>query len=114
MVLSQGKLAGAEECLATKEKGKKISFSWSMTSSSAENGTTNEIDVLDGLEDDTAWLIAYNFTKLEVKALQANRKDQKSVLEYPNRWKGDKIGCYIFFASNETNDTSDSQFLGTI
>ena len=114
VVLSQGKLAGAEECLATKEKDKKISFSWSMTSSSAENGTTDEINVLDGVEDDTAWLIAYNFTKQEVKALQANRKDQKDILEYPNRWKGDKIGCYIFFASNETDDTSDSQFLGTI
>lgn len=114
VVLSQGKLAGAEESLATKEKGKKICFSWSMNSSSAQNGRTDEIDVLDGLEDDTAWLIAYNFTKQEVKALQANRKDQKGVLEYSSRWKGDNIGCYIFFASNETDDTSNSQFFGTI
>lgn len=42
VVLSQGKLAGAEESLATKEKGKKICFSWSMNSSSAQNGRTDD------------------------------------------------------------------------
>lgn len=39
VVLSQGKLAGAEESLATKEKGKKICFSWSMNSSAATSSS---------------------------------------------------------------------------
>lgn len=64
--------------------------------------------------DDTAWLVAYNFAKQEVKTAQTSRGEGHGTIETPADWIGDGIGCYLFFASNQDEAVSDSQFLGMI
>lgn len=99
VTLSLGDLASTQECTISKEEDTKIAFSWE----------TNHIGA-----NDTALLIAYNFSKYQAKTSQSYCKEKYGIIELPDNWKGDKIGCYIFFASNTDNKVSNSLFLGMI
>ena len=99
VILSLGDLTSAKECTISKEEDTKIAFSWE----------TNHIGA-----NDIALLIAYNFSKYQAKTSQSYRKEKYGIIELPDNWKGDKIGCYIFFASNTDNKVSNSLFLGMI
>lgn len=122
VMVSQGNLMGAEECIAIKED-EKITFSWNITdekgqSSLKEKGLSTSKEKAAKhpkmRKDDTAWLVAYNFAKQESKTVQASRGEGHGTIEIPTDWKGDGIGCYLFFASNQNDAISDSQFLGIV
>ena len=122
VIVSQGNLMGAEGCTATKED-EKIAFSWDITdekeqSSLKEKGLStskeNAAKHPNMRTDDTAWLVAYNFAKQEPKTVQTSRGEGHGMIEIPANWKEDGIGCYLFFASNQDDAVSDSQFLGIV
>ena len=122
VMVSQGNLMGAEGCTATKED-EKIAFSWDITdekeqSSLKEKGLStskeNAAKHPNMRTDDTAWLVAYNFAKQEPKTVQTSRGEGHGMIEIPANWKEDGIGCYLFFASNQDDAVSDSQFLGIV
>ena len=122
VMMSQGNLMGAEGCTAIKED-EKITFSWNIIdekglSPMREKGqSTSKGKAAKHPQmrtDDTAWLVAYNFAKQESKTALTSRGEGHGTIEIPANWKEDKIGCYIFFASNQDDAVSDSQFLGTI
>lgn len=64
--------------------------------------------------DDTAWLVAYNFAKQESKTVLTSRGEGHGTIEIPADWKGDGIGCDLFFASNQDDAISDGKFLGMV
>ena len=122
VMVSQGNLMGAEGRTATKED-EKIAFSWDITdekeqSSLKEKGLStskeNAAKHPNMRTDDTAWLVAYNFAKQEPKTVQTSRGEGHGMIEIPANWKEDGIGCYLFFASNQDDAVSDSQFLGIV
>lgn len=115
VMVSQGNLMGAEECSAIKNEESKIIFSWNIAdekglSTSKENAANHP----NMRTDDTAWLMAYNFAKQESKTIQTSRGEGHGTIEIPANWKEDRIGCYLFFASNQDDAVSDSQFLGMV
>lgn len=117
VMVSQGTLAGAEDCsvstedssistddssISAKEDGT-IAFSWGEASS--EGNASPE---------DQAFLLAYNFTLQEGISNQLSRKDKSGSIKIPKKWEGDCIACYIFFASVTNKEVSNSEFLGII
>lgn len=114
VVLSQGNLADAKESSASQEGNNKIVFAWDVNRLEEEFMKGNTANQSSLQVNDTAWLVAYNFSKLEAKTARQDRDLGHDTIEIPDNWKGDEIGCYIFFASNKDNKVSDSQFLGVI
>lgn len=100
VLISQGKLAGAENCSVSVEKDDSVAFSWGEAS---YGGKANV--------EDQAILLAYNFTKQQGISKVVCRKDKKGSIKIPVMWKGDCIACYIFFASTENEEVSDSKHL---
>lgn len=113
VVVSQGKLAGAEDCtISTKEDGT-ITFTWGDASSkgnvSPEGNFSSESN---NSPEDQAILLAYNFAQQQGVSNQVYRKDKSGSVKIPKEWEGDGIACYIFFASDINKDVSNSKFLG--
>ena len=103
VMVSQGKLAGAENCLFSMEEDGKLNFSW-------DENIPNE-----GTQaDDCALLLVYNFTKQQAISAQSCRSERKGTAKIPDNWKGDKMAVYIFFASIESDAVSNSQYLGMV
>ena len=99
VLISQGKLAGSKDCSVSIEEDA-IVFSWGEASS---EGKAND--------EDQAILLAYNFTKQQGISNVVCRKDKKGCITIPQKRKDDDIACYIFFASTENKEVSDSKFL---
>lgn len=122
VMVSQGNLVGAEGCTAIKED-EKIAFSWNITDEKGQRSlkekgqSTSKGKVAKHTKmrtDDTAWLVAYNFAKQEAKTIQTSRGEGYGTIEIPADLKEDGIACYLFFASNQDDAVSDSQFLGMV
>lgn len=103
VMVSQGKLAGAENCLFSMEEDGKLKFSW-------DENVSEE----DAQADDCALLLVYNFTKQQTISVQSCRSERKGTVEIPDSWKNDKMAGYIFFASIESDAVSNSQYLGMV
>lgn len=115
VMVSQGNLMGAEECTAIKEESGKVIFSWNIADENGQNVLKEKAAKHPKMRtDNTAWLVAYNFAKQEAKVDQTSRGEGHGTIETPADWIGDGIGCYLFFASNQDEAVSDSQFLGMI
>ena len=112
VMMSLGNLMGAENCTVIKNEENKIIFSWSIADEKGQNTSKGKAAKHPKMRaDDTAWLVAYNFAKIEGKTVQASRGEGHGTIEIPADWKEDEIGCYIFFASNQDVSVSDSQFI---
>ena len=109
VMVSQGKLAGAEECSVSIEEDGTIAFAWGDISPEDNADSKNKIEQF--CAEDQAFLLAYNFTKQQGISTQVLRKDKKGCITIPQKWKDDDIACYIFFASTENKEVSDSKFL---
>ena len=103
VMISQGKLAGAEDCSVSIEEDGTIAFSWGETSS---EGFANA--------EDQAVLLAYNFTKQQGISNVVCRKDKKGNIKIPVTWERGCIACFIFFASVTNKDVSNSKYLGLL
>ena len=115
VVLSQGNLVGAMECSASKNEKGEIAFSWDVNRLGEKDFLKENTETQSTLQvDDTAWLVAYNFSKQEAKTARQGRDLGHATIEIPDDWNGDEIGCYIFFSSNKDNNVSGSQFLGVV
>lgn len=115
VVLSQGNLADAKESSASKNEKGEIAFSWDVNRLGENDFLKEKTETQSTLQvDDTAWLVAYNFSKQEAKTARQDRDLGHATIEIPDDWNGDEIGCYIFFSSNKDNKVSDSQFLGVV
>lgn len=115
VMVSQGNLMGAKGCTAIKEESGKVIFSWNIADENGQNALKEKAAKHPKMRtDNTAWLVAYNFSKQEVKTAQTSRGEGHGTIETPADWIGDGIGCYLFFASNQDEAVSDSQFLGMI
>ena len=101
VLISQGILAGAENCSVSIENNDTIAFSWGEASSEGKAST-----------EDQAILLAYNFTRQQGISNSVCRKDKKGSIKIPQNWKDDSIACYIFFASVTNKDVSNSKYLG--
>ena len=104
VMVSQGTLAGADDCSVSIEEDDTIAFSWGEASS--DLGKANA--------EDQAILSAYNFTKQQGISNVVCRKDKKGSITIPQKWKEDSIACYIFFVSGINKDVSNSEFLGIL
>ena len=116
VALSQGCLAGAAECSVSKGENGKVVFSWSVNRLGTEDADTKNDATKRAMQlDDTAWLVAYNFSKQEAMTTCQDRNIGHETMEIPFDWGGgDEIGCYIFFSSCGDNKVSNSQYLGKI
>lgn len=115
VILSQGNLVGAMECSASKNEKGGIAFSWDVNRLGEKDFLKENTETQSTLQvDDTAWLVAYNFSKQEAKTARQDRDLGRATIEIPDDWNGDEIGCYIFFSSNKDNNVSGSQFLGMV
>lgn len=103
VMVSQGKLAGAEDCSVFIEEDDTIAFSWGEASSEDKANA-----------EDQAVLLAYNFTKQQGISNVVCRKDKKGNIKIPVTWKEGCIACYIFFASITNKDVSNSKYLGLL
>ncbi len=109
VVVSKGKLAGAEDCSISIKEDETIAFSWG--EASPEGNVSSESN---NSPEDQAILLAYNFAQQQGVSNQALRKDNNGSIKIPKEWKGDDIACYIFFASVTNKDVSNSEFLGMV
>lgn len=116
VMLSQGDLDGAAECSVFKDGNGKIVFSWSVNRLGEEDASTKNAATERAMQvDDTAWLVAYNFSKQESMITCQDRNIGHEAIEIPFDWEeGDEIGCYIFFSSCGDSKVSDSQFIGMV
>ncbi len=103
IMISQGKLAGAEDCAFSVKEDGAITFSWG---EAAPIGNAND--------EDQAWLLAYNFTQQQGVSIQTSRQAKNGSVKIPEKWKSDCIACYIFFSSITNEEVSNSAFLGII
>lgn len=115
VMLSQGDLAGAVECSVSKDENGKVVFSWGMERLEREEDCVKNVASQCTMQvDDTAWLVAYNFSRQEAYVACQDRNVGHETIEIPRDWNGDEIGCYIFFSSCVDNKVSDSRFLGMV
>ena len=103
VMVSQGTLAGADDCSVSTKGDGTIAFLWGEAYS--EGNASPE---------DQAFLLAYNFTQQQGVSNQFFRKDKSGSIKIPKEWEGDGIACYIFFASIINKEVSNSEFLGII
>ena len=66
--------------------------------------------------DDFAMPLIYNFTKGEAifTTEDASRVDCEAKLKLPSDWLGDRLSCYIAFASVQNNSVSNSVYVGDL
>ena len=103
VMVSQGKLAGAEDCSFSVREDGNVVFSWEKALVGGNASADNQ-----------ALLLVYNFTKMQGQSSQTYRKEKSGSVRIPKEWSEDSLACYMFFASVSNENVSNSEFLGMV
>ena len=102
LVLAEGTLTNPMSPTASVDSGT-LGVTW--TINTGDNVNPNDLAVL----------VAYNPTNNEMisQVTTAKRSDRQATLTCPSYWNGDNAECYFFMKAADSNEFSDSIYLGS-